>query len=442
LRHAPLFLSSLALVLLAAPAPAQRKRELARDRTEAWASDPALLRVRPARLRIRVQEEPLAIELELFDGESAVARQVSFHRTRAGGFTWYGELVSDPEGHAAFAVQGDALIGTIRKDGRLYRVRETWNRGLVVYECDPNAFPPCDVEEGAPVSSGRRQGPAGTAGPPTVIPDQHQPGGGDTVVDIAVLWTAEAEAAAGGPAAIQAVIDLALLETNQAFAQSQVDIHLRLVHSQMVAYTETGNMKTDLTRLQAQGDGYLDVAHVLREMHGADIVSLLLADDSACGRSYNMGAPASTSYAPWAFNLVSQGCATGYYAFGHEQGHTMGLDHDRPNTKNVPSHPYAYGFWTEDDFHRTIMALARDGNTGVRIQYFSNPDLTYEGMPLGVDAPDAFSSDCARALDENAGIVAAFRATVGSGQPRSSGATPLPAPRAGTPTPELRKRRR
>ena len=38
---------------------------------------------------------------------------------------------------------------------------------------------------------------------------------------------------------------------------------------------------------------------------GADAVSLFLAEDSKCGRSYNMGAPPSASFATSAFNLVS-----------------------------------------------------------------------------------------------------------------------------------------
>ena len=99
-----------------------------------------------------------------------------------------------------------------------------------------------------------------------------------------------------------------------------------------------------------------------------------------CGRSFNMGAPASAGFAPWAFNLVSKDCATGVYAMAHEFGHNFGLDHDRPNTKNVPSHPYAYGHRTADDAWSTIMALDLAGSAAARIPYFANPDLTYQGQ--------------------------------------------------------------
>ena len=89
--------------------------------------------------------------------------------------------------------------------------------------------------------------------------------------------------------------------------------------------------------------------------------SQIASNDDFCGRSYNMGAPASAGFAPWAFNLVSQGCATGYYAFAHEFGHGFGLDHDRVNTNNAPSHPFAFGFWTPNTTYRYQVPLKHEG---------------------------------------------------------------------------------
>ena len=191
------------------------------------------------------------------------------------------------------------------------------------------------------------------------------------------------ETAAGGAAAIQALIDLAVLETNVAFQRSRVAIRLNLVFSSVVAYVETGDMKVDLNRLRNPEDGHMDIVHTWRDASAADAVSLFVAEDSKCGRSFNMGAPPTVGFASNAFNLVSQGCATGIYAFGHEFGHNFGLDHDRPNTQNVPSRPYAYGYWMEDDTHRTIMSLERGENFGVRLQYFANPTLALFGDVMG-----------------------------------------------------------
>jgi len=61
---------------------------------------------------------------------------------------------------------------------------------------------------------------------------------------------------------------------------------------------------------------------------------------------------------------------------------------------------------------RTIMSYAC--GSAVRVNYFSNPNLLYAGQPLGVDdaVDPANAADNARAINLNAGIAAAFRASV------------------------------
>ena len=60
------------------------------------------------------------------------------------------------------------------------------------------------------------------------------------------------------------------------------------------------------------------------DQHGADLVSLLQDSPQYCGLAYRM-ATESTSFASSAFSIVHHSCATGYYSFAHEIGHTMGL---------------------------------------------------------------------------------------------------------------------
>ena len=61
-----------------------------------------------------------------------------------------------------------------------------------------------------------------------------------STIDVMVVYSATTRAAAGGTAAMQALIDLAVLETNQSYQNSGIAQRLRLVHSEEVAYTETG----------------------------------------------------------------------------------------------------------------------------------------------------------------------------------------------------------
>jgi hypothetical protein len=190
-----------------------------------------------------------------------------------------------------------------------------------------------------------------------------------------------------------------------------VDLNLRLVHSSRVDYLESGNQATDLACLQSPSDGQMDEIHYWRDAFGADAVALFIANAEKCGRSYNMGAPASAGFAPYAFQLVAQGCAVGNYTLAHELGHTFGLDHDRLNTRSVPTQPYAYGFWTANAQYRTVMALPRWGVTGTRLPYYSNPELKYGNQELGIAEPSGFASDCAQALRDNAPIFSAWRPT-------------------------------
>ena len=403
----------LALALLGA-APLALQTEVARP--EAWERDPVLLRSRALEIP-RSSLEPGAaqsLELVLFDGRRVRAELVSAERTDSGGHTWYGRLPADPLGSASFALHGSAVVGSVRANGALYRVRETRAGSLVLYECDQRAFPTCEAEAVAPLAlategslPSETRNVSGTAAAltPQIRPPAHP---GSPLVDALVAWTQEAEDAAGGVDAIQAVIDLAVLDTNIAFQNSQVNLTLRLAHASRIDYVESGSQATDLARLQNPADGVMDDIHLWRQAYGADVVSLFIANAQRCGRSYNMGAPPSHAFRAYAFNLVAQSCATGYYAYAHELGHGFGLDHDRANTSNIPSRPYAYGHWTANGLYRTIMALERFGVFGTRLQYFSNPKLKYENQELGVANSSPASANCAQALNENAPIFTAW----------------------------------
>jgi hypothetical protein len=415
-RTALTLIPALLLSLLCLPASGQKV-----VRPAPWDSDPSFLRGRDlglSRAELLGARAARSLELELFEGRRTRARWQRIEETRGGGTTWYGKLDSDPAGYVAIVARGKAVVGVLREKGKLYRVRNRPSGALVLYECLPQAPGGCGTpREGPPLpvdserstsapTTGRTRTGGGSTPPseaePSLIPE---------TVDVLVAWTQEAEDAAGGQGVIEAIIDLAVLETNVAFANSVVGVEVRLVHSARIDYVESGDQATDLARLQDPGDGHMDEIHLWRDVYGADSVSLLIANDEHCGRSYNMGAPASTAFAPYAVNLVAQSCATGYYAFAHELGHGFGLDHDRENTKNTPSTPYAYGFWTANGQYRTIMALERWGIFGTRIQYFSNPRLFYEGAVIGVNPPSPYAADCARTLNENAPIFTAFRPT-------------------------------
>ena len=142
-------------------------------------------------------------------------------------------------------------------------------------------------------------------------------GEADVIIDVAVVYTPDAREAAGGTPEIEAVIDLMIAETNQAYADSGVRHRMALVARSEVPYTETGASALDLDRLANPSDGYMDEAHDLREASGADLVHLLFDKSEVGGRGQLGGA----------FGSSCQQC--GGRTFAHETGHNLGLRHDR-----------------------------------------------------------------------------------------------------------------
>ena len=232
----------------------------------------------------------------------------------------------------------------------------------------------------------------------------------DVTIDVAVFYTPSAREAAGGAAAIEAVIDLMVAETNDAYAASGVRQRLALVARSEVPYVETGGSQ-DLRRLRESSDGHLDEVHAMRNRAGADLVHLIVGDyGGLCGIA-GIGSP---------FGITYHVC--GGLTFAHELGHNMGMFHDRFHAQtnesgafSDPAHGYvnrrmfeagspASSRWTTImAYDRHCLLLAISCSTLPR---FSNPRQRHLGDPLGVEHGAGVS-----ALDGPADAVAVLNAT-------------------------------
>ena len=217
----------------------------------------------------------------------------------------------------SLVVMGADVLGTIRHEGEVYRVRPLGDGLTAVYRYDTRRLPGCGVTEEfvrtklrerreAPAAPTNQRGHGGD-GPYSFAPLSESDSG--EVMDVLVAYTPQARRAAGN---IDALIRLFVEDTNRFYANSRVRPRIRLVHSYQTEYRQEHDMEIDLDRVTAPNDAYMDEIHGRRDEHGADLVALLVADNTAtqCGIAQQyIGYPGADA---WGFSVSAQNCESRY----------------------------------------------------------------------------------------------------------------------------------
>ena len=363
---------------------------------------------------------PQTLVLNLFDDVVFTGIVEHVEPTSSGHALW-GRLDGVELGTMTLVVNGSVVVGTVRTPDAVYTIRTAGDGAYVIRQIDESSLPPL----GEPLQGPLIPKDANTEG------DNSPPDDGSEI-DVMVVYTPAAKHREGGRAAIEALVDLFAAATNQAYANSGVIHRIRLVLREEVEYIEEGRAFVDISRLIDDSDGYMDHVHELRDLYAADLVHLVTGSVDG----YPDGLAGSHGFA---MTVNTGEVARGSLVFVHELGHNMGLKHDRyqslkglkVNSTGGANHGYVNQRMfepgaSESARWRTIMAYPTQcGEVGgfwcPWVPYFSNPELTYNGDPMGVpvDHPSTGvdgPADARRALNDRREITANFR--------RSSTSTP------------------
>ncbi|MYD95802.1 MAG: hypothetical protein F4X98_00260 [Gammaproteobacteria bacterium] len=333
----------------------------------------------------------------------------------ATGYSLAASLRNIPHGTLTLVVNGELVTGTVRTPLATFTI-DSSGGPVHIRKVDPSTLRKL-AEPLDPARLPKSSRAVGTGDPSASAEDP-------SVVDLLVLFTPSVTDARGGIVQVHGMVDLWVAETNQAFEDSGADVRVFLTRAVGVDYLEGGASSIDLYRLAIPGDGYLDVAHELREKTGADLVHLIASSNDVCGIAFLMPG-ISAEFEDRGFGLTSHEC--GGSTFAHELGHNLSLRHDRYVDPSNSPYAYSHGYVNQRAFEedasgtqrwRTIMAYpnqcSESGFQCPRLLRYSNPEQSYMGDPLGVagDSPTLQTdgpADARRSLNNARVVVAAYR---------------------------------
>ena len=288
----------------------------------------------------------------------------------------------------ALVVLGRDVLGTVRHGDALYKIHPLGDGLTAVYRYDTSRLPQHSLRDEA-LPTGR----------PRSSPVAHEVGAraevDEAIIDILVAYTPRARIEAGN---IDALLRFTFEETNRIYANSLIRPRVRLIHRYQTEYAPGADPSTDLRRLQARADSHMDEVHVLRDEHAGDLVVLLVGSrENYCYAYYSIQSER------YAFAAIARNCL-GLYGFAKLLGFMQGAAAS-PEFRTNRDFPYGHGFCNDADNWRTVMADNRNHRCPVPIPYFSNPDVSFGGIPTG----DVELHNNARVINETAERVAGFR---------------------------------
>lgn len=344
-----------------------------------------------------------------FDREAFVATIERLETDINGVLSLRGRVEGTLGGYFLISTTESCALGslTVPDQNLEYAITYVASRGVhIVQEVDPKSK---DVLEDGPAPR-----PSSLEANHLLPPLENSlPAAAAANVDLMIVYTPNAGNWAAGQGGINLVIAQALQNGQLALDNSGAGLILKLVHSALVNYQESGSSATDLNRLTSTNDGYMDEVHAWRNYYGADMVDIFEDVDDTGGIAWLL---ASTGGQPaYAFSLVRVKQVAWTYTMIHELGHNFGCHHRKDQTTQPGPGIFSYSAgwrWIGNNGNRycSVMSYqdAWDGYSVSQVGYFSSPLVLYQGAPTG----NAVDGDNARTLRQTGPVVANYRAEI------------------------------
>jgi len=344
-----------------------------------------------------------------------------YGKAQTDSYTWIGHIEEEPDSLVVLVVRGESVYGTVStsqgnysiqrlKDGNGLHAIVQNNPSFYAQQNPTDARPVFDDPTSDNLQSNSQQGAKRQAAneyranrQSINTPFNHLADNGSAYSDdfLDLHYT-------GSEEAVVSLIELYVAYTNAVLQQTEVDLQINLVHFQEIEYNEwtedmvdegVNHLGKDLDDLY-QGQNGLEIVHELRDTYHADQVTMLFGNGGG-GLAYVTNFEPNTQWLAFA----AVGCrSTCDYIYAHEVGHNLGSTHDWYSSgMGGTSRSYGHGHSEVEKRFRTVMAYGEicivSGTGCPVVPYFSNPDLTYNGAPLGV--PAGTNESCERKDEDN-----------------------------------------
>jgi hypothetical protein len=176
---------------------------------------------------------------------------------------------------------------------------------------------------------------------------------------------------------IQGYVDQVIAETNQGYVNSKVPLRVK-------AHCIEQATINDMSSASAILSAFRTMKGTVANLRGsADSAALLVRTFNSCGIGYLNTIGSGTTV-----SAAAKNCALGYFSFGHELGHNIGLHHNIQVATNgafSDGHGHLIARGSASTGVRTILAYSANGHSR-RVNYYSNPNVNYPGTgtPTGV----------------------------------------------------------